>query len=88
MALSTMLDPNMLALLDQFGIGAETIEAAVSALAIVAALTLATAIPTVIVARQKGRSVAGWLFLALSIPALPLLLVWLLPGKSRSRNSK
>jgi hypothetical protein len=42
-------------------------------------LTLATAIPTVILAKQKGRSVAGWLFLALSIPVVPLLLVWLLP---------
>lgn len=74
-----MLDPNTLALLDQFGIDAGAIEAAVSALAIITALTLATAVPTVIVARQKGRSVAGWLFLALSIPVLPLLLVWLLP---------
>ncbi len=81
MALSTMLDPNTLALLDQFGIGADAIEAAVSALAIITGLTLATAVPTVIVARQKGRSVAGWLFLALSIPVLPLLLVWLLPKR-------
>ncbi len=81
MALSTMLDPNTLALLDQFGIGADAIEAAVSALAIITGLTLATAVPTVIVARQKGRSVAGWLFLALSIPVLPLVLVWLLPKR-------
>jgi hypothetical protein len=76
-----MLDPNTIALLDQFGIGADAIEAAISALAIITALTLATAVPTVIVAKQKGRSVAGWLFLALSIPVLPLLLVWLLPRK-------
>ena len=81
MAFSTMLDPNTLALLDQFGIGADAIEAAVSALAIITGLTLATAVPTVIVARQKGRSVAGWLFLALSIPVLPLVLVWLLPKR-------
>jgi hypothetical protein len=77
--LATMLDPNTIALLDQFGIGADAIEAAISALAIVTALTLTAAVPTAIVARQKGRSVAGWLFLALSIPVLPLLLVWLLP---------
>ena len=79
MSLSTILDPGTLALLGQFGIGADAIEAALSALAIITALTLATALPTVIVAKQKGRSVAGWLFLALSIPVLPLLLVWLLP---------
>jgi hypothetical protein len=31
------------------------------------------------VARKKGRSGSGWLLLALSIPIVPLLLVWLLP---------
>jgi hypothetical protein len=79
MNLSTMLDPNTLALLDQLGVGADTVESALSTLAIITALTLATALPTAMVARYKGRSVTGWLFLALSIPVVPLLLVWLLP---------
>lgn len=79
MNLSTMLDPNTLALLDQLGISAATVESALASLAIFTILTLATAIPTAIVAKQKGRSVAGWLFLALSIPVVPLLMVWLLP---------
>ena len=79
MNLSTMLDPNTLALLDQLGISAATVESALASLAIFTILTLVTAIPTVIVAKQKGRSVAGWLFLALSIPVVPLLMVWLLP---------
>lgn len=74
-----MLDPNTLALLDQFGIGAATVESALSALAFLTIATVATAIPTAIVAKKKGRSVAGWLLLALSIPVVPLLLVWLLP---------
>lgn len=79
MNLSTMLDPNTLALLDQLGVGADTVESALASLALLTVLTLATAIPTAILAKHKGRSVAGWLFLALSIPVVPLLLVWLLP---------
>jgi hypothetical protein len=79
MTLSTMLDPNTLALLDQLGVGAGTIESALASLAFLTVLTVATAIPTAIVAKRKGRSVAGWLFLALSLPVVPLLLVWLLP---------
>ncbi len=79
MNLSTMLDPNTLALLDQLGISAATVESALASLAIFTILTLVTAIPTVILAKQKGRSVAGWLLLALSIPVVPLLMVWLLP---------
>ena len=81
MTLSTMLDPNTRALLDQLGIGADTIESMLASLAIITFLTLATAIPTVILAKKKGRSVAGWLFLALSLPVVPLLLIWLLPKK-------
>ena len=79
MNLSTMLDPNTLALLDHLGISAATVESALASLAIFTILTLVTAIPTVILAKRKGRSVAGWLLLALSLPVLPLLLVWLLP---------
>jgi hypothetical protein len=79
MSLSTMLDPNTLALFDQLGVSADTVESALASLALLTVLTLATAIPTAIVAKHKGRSVAGWLFLALSLPVVPLLMVWLLP---------
>ena len=68
-----------LALLEQFGIGRDAAEAALSGLIWVTALTVAAAIPTAILAKRKGRWVAGWIILALSIPVLPLLLVWLLP---------
>ncbi len=79
MSLSTMLDPNTLALFDQLGVSADTVESALASLALLTVLTLATAIPTAILAKHKGRSVAGWLFLALSLPVVPLLMVWLLP---------
>ena len=73
-----MLDPNTVALLGQLGISPETAEAAATGMVLLTVLTLATAIPTVMLAKKKGRSVALWLVFALSIPLLPLLLVWLL----------
>jgi hypothetical protein len=79
MNLSTMLDPNTRALFDQLGVSADTVESALASLAFLTVLTVVTAIPTAIVARKKGRSGSGWLLLALSIPIVPLLLVWLLP---------
>ena len=75
-----MLDPNTIALLGQLGISADTIESALSALLWLTIATVAAAIPTAILARKKGRSVTGWIILALSIPVLPLLLIWLLPA--------
>ncbi|BAO28993.1 hypothetical protein [Sulfuritalea hydrogenivorans] len=74
-----MLDPNTVALLGQLGIGTDTIESALSALLFLTIVTVAAAIPTAILARKKKRSVTGWVILALSIPVLPLLTIWLLP---------
>ena len=74
-----MLDANTVAQLNQLGISTETIESALSTLIVLTVLSVVAAIPTAILARRKGRSVAGWLILALSIPVLPLLLIWLLP---------
>ncbi|MDP2135406.1 MAG: hypothetical protein Q8J99_17520, partial [Sulfuritalea sp.] len=71
-----MLDANTVALLNQLGISAETIESALPGLLLLTVVTLAAAIPTGILAQRKGRSVAGWVLLALSIPLIPLLLVW------------
>ncbi len=75
-----MLDPNTIALLGQLGIGADTIESALSALLWLTIVTVAVTIPTAILAKKKGRSVAGWVILALSLPVLPLLAIWLLPA--------
>ncbi len=76
-----MLDANTIALLGQLGIGRDAAEAALSWLILLTVLSVVAAIPTAIVARRKGRSAVGWLLLALSIPLLPLLLVWLLPKR-------
>ena len=75
-----MLDANTVAQLNQLGISTETIESALSTLIVLTVLSVVAAIPTAILARRKGRSVAGWLILALTIPVLPLLLIWLLPN--------
>jgi len=82
-----MLDPNTLALLDQIGLSADTVEAALASMAFLTVLTVVAAIPTAIVAKNKGRSGPAWLFLGLSIPVLPLLLVWLLPKVPPKREN-
>ncbi len=33
------------------------------------------------VRKRKGRSVTGWVIFALSVPLLPLLIVWMLASK-------
>jgi hypothetical protein len=78
-----MLDPNTLALLDTLGIDAATAEAAMDGLVLITVITLISAVPTVMLAMRKGRSVALWLILALSLPIIPLLLVWLLPAVNK-----
>jgi hypothetical protein len=75
-----MLDQNTIALLGQLGISAEAIESALSALLFLTIVTVAATIPTAFLARKKRRSVAGWVILALSIPVVPLLVIWLLPA--------
>lgn len=76
-----MLDANTIAVLGQFGIDRDAAEAALSWLILLTVLSVVAAIPTVILARRKGRSAVVWLLLALSIPIVPLLLVWLLPKR-------
>jgi hypothetical protein len=78
-----MLDPNTLALLNMVGIDAATAEIAMDSLMLLTAVTLISAVPTVMLAKRKGRSVALWLILALSFPVIPLLLVWLLPAANK-----
>lgn len=80
-----MLDANTIALLTQMGFDTSNLQSLVLGAVIVTGLTLATAIPTGIIARRKGRSRMLWLLFALSIPVLPLLLVWLLPPVAAKR---
>jgi hypothetical protein len=79
-----MFDANTLVLLGQFGFSDEAAEAVASYLLVLTALTVIAAVPTAFVARRKGRSVAFWLILALSIPILPLVVAWLLPSAKKS----
>ncbi|MDP2808529.1 MAG: hypothetical protein Q8O34_00080 [Rhodocyclaceae bacterium] len=74
-----MLDPHTTALLNQLGFDAGLLESLLPSAILFTVLTLATAIPTGMIARRKGRSGALWLLFALSIPVVPLLLIWLLP---------
>jgi len=74
-----MLDPQTINLLRQLGVDAATLESLLASAAILTVVMLVTAIPTGIIARRKHRSRGLWLLFALSVPVLPLLLVWLLP---------
>ena len=73
-----VLDPQTVALLQQLGIDTATIESVLSGLVVLTVVTVLAAIPTAMLARRRHRSVGFWLLFALSIPVLPLLLVWLL----------
>jgi hypothetical protein len=74
-----MLDPNTTTLLNQLGFDAGLVETLLSSVIWLTFLALVTAIPTVIIARRKGRSSTLWLLFSLSIPVVPLLLILLLP---------
>lgn len=73
------LDPQIVTVLKQLGYDAASIESLVFSAALITVMALVTAVPTAIIAKRKGRSRAFWLLFALSLPVLPLLMVWLLP---------
>jgi RsiW-degrading membrane proteinase PrsW (M82 family) len=75
-----VLDPQTTALLSQLGVDAGLMESLMSGAIAFTVVTLIAAVPTGIIAKQKGRSTTLWLIFALSIPVIPLLLVWLLPA--------
>jgi hypothetical protein len=76
-----MFDPQMSALLVELGYDPKSVEALVSGALYLTIVSVVAAIPTGVIARRKGRSVTGWVIFALSVPLLPLLIVWLLSGK-------
>ena len=75
-----MLDPQTIELLRQLGVDPANIESLILSAGVFTVLTLVAAIPTAILASRKNRSRGLWVFFALSVPVLPLLLVWLLPA--------
>jgi RsiW-degrading membrane proteinase PrsW (M82 family) len=83
-----MLDPQTIAQLNQLGFDAGTLEPLMSGAIYLTVVTVIAAIPTAMIARRKGRSRTFWLLFALSIPVLPLLMVWLLPDLRRDEPSR
>jgi len=82
---SDVLDPNTTALITQLGLDAGLMEALMSGAIWISVLTLVTAIPTGMIARRKGRSKTLWILFALSLPVIPLLLIWFLPALPSKR---
>lgn len=74
-----MLDPNTIALLNQLGFDAGFVESLMSSAILLSILALVTAIPTGVIAKRKGRSKVLWVLFSLTIPLIPLLLIWFLP---------
>lgn len=83
-----MLDPQTTELLRQLGVDPATAESLVFSITVLTVLAVVAAIPTVIVAKRKRRSPTLWLLFALSIPVLPLLLVWWLPERPAEPKAK
>ena len=76
-----MLDPQTIELLRQLGYDPTLVERVLSAGLWITLATVLAAIPTGIIARRRGRSVVGLVLLALSLPLIPLLLVYRLPAQ-------
>lgn len=83
-----MLDPQTIELLRQLGVDPANIDSLIFSAVVLTALTVVAAIPTVMLAGRKHRSRTLWLLFALSIPVIPLLLVWLLPALPSGRSTK
>jgi hypothetical protein len=76
-----MLDPQISALLIQFGYDPKTVEALIEGALYLTVVAVVAAIPTGFIAKRKGRSVSGWVIFALSVPLLPLMIVSLLSSQ-------
>ena len=78
-----MQEPQISALLAELGYDPATIGALLAWGVYLTIASVVAAVPTGVIARRKGRSVAGWVIFALFVPVLPLLIVCLLPTKQR-----
>jgi hypothetical protein len=81
-----MLDPHTAELVRQLGFDPSAIEALLSWGMILTVATLLAAVPTGIIAKRKGRSVGGWVVFALSLPIIPLLIIWMMPSRKVDQN--
>ncbi len=82
-----MLSPEIAAILTRFGISAESLDTAIGSLFYITVITLLTSVATWLVAKRKHRSVILWVSLALSVPVLPLLILWFLPDVTPDQKS-
>jgi amino acid transporter len=80
-----MLDPQISALLLELGYDPKSVDALVSAAIYLTIVAVLAAVPTGVIARKKGRSLARWVIFALTVPILPLVIVWLLPSEKGKR---
>ena len=78
-----MQDSQISEVLAELGYDAAAIQAMLSWALWLTILSVIAAIPTAMIAKRKGRSVAGWVIFALLVPLVPLLIVWLLPAKPK-----
>lgn len=76
-----MPDSQLTALLSEFGYDPATAEWLIKFSIYLTIVSVVAAIPTGMIAKRKGRSVARWVVFELCIPVVPLLLVWLLPDR-------
>ena len=75
-----MLDPQISALLAELGYDPKIVEKMFTVAIYLTVISVIAAIPTGVIARRKGRSVAWWVILELCVPVVPLIVVWLLPA--------
>lgn len=73
-------DPVVAANLNRLGIDAGLIESIFWWATVLTVVAVVLAVPTWWLARRKQRSVAGWVLAELTIPVLPLLVLWFQPA--------
>lgn len=83
-----MIDPGTAEAMRQLGFDAGLLETIVTWTIILTVATVVFAVPTVFLARRKRRSTMFWLAFALSIPALPLLWLFLLPALPKDEKPR
>ena len=78
-----MKDSQIFEVLAELGYDPAAIQAMLSWALWLTIVSVIAAIPTGMIARRKGRSVAGWVIFALCVPVVPLLIVALLPARPK-----
>ncbi len=75
---------DLAALLAELGYDPATVQAMISWALYLTIASVIAAVPTGVIAKRKGRSVAGWVIFELCVPIVPLLIVWSLPPRQKT----